>query len=85
MLGIPRAPGHRAYLSVGREVGALCVERLAVFLSPIHSRHSVALFKFGFPPSQDSSLGPVTGLSWGKRKFWRTCDRVGDSRHVGFL
>ena len=55
------------------------------FLSPIHSRHSVALFKFGFPPSQDSSLGPVTGLSWGKRKFWRTCDRVGDSRHVGFL
>ena len=26
------APGRRAYLSLGREVGALCVERLAVFV-----------------------------------------------------
>ena len=32
MPGILRAPGCRAYLSVGREVGALCVERLAVFV-----------------------------------------------------
>ena len=32
MHGIPHALGHRAYLSVGREVGALCVERLAVFV-----------------------------------------------------
>ena len=32
MHGIPRAPGHRAYLAVGREVGALCAERLAVFV-----------------------------------------------------
>ena len=32
MHGIPRALGHRAYLSVRREVGALCVERLAVFV-----------------------------------------------------
>ena len=32
MHGIPRAPGCRAYLSEGREVGALCVERLAVFV-----------------------------------------------------
>ena len=32
MHGIPRALGCRAYLSVGREVGALCVERLAVFV-----------------------------------------------------
>jgi len=32
MPGIPCAPGRRAYLSVGREVGALCVERLAVFV-----------------------------------------------------
>ena len=35
MPGIPRAPGHKAYLSVGREVGALCVERLAVFFPPL--------------------------------------------------
>ena len=32
MHGIPRALGCRAYLSVGREVGALRVERLAVFV-----------------------------------------------------
>ena len=32
MHGIPRAPGRRAYSSVGREVGAVCVERLAVFV-----------------------------------------------------
>ena len=32
MHGIPRAPGSRAYSSVGREVGAVCVERLAVFV-----------------------------------------------------
>ena len=38
------------------------------FLFPIYSRHSVALFK----TAQDSFLGPVTGLLWGKRKFWQT-------------
>ena len=32
MHGIPCALGRKAYLSVGREVGALCVERLAVFV-----------------------------------------------------
>ena len=32
MHGIPRALGRRAYLSLGQEVGALCVERLAVFV-----------------------------------------------------
>ena len=32
MRGIPRALGCSAYLSVWREVGALCVERLAVFV-----------------------------------------------------
>ena len=32
MHGIPHALGRRAYLSLGREVGALCVERLAVFV-----------------------------------------------------
>ena len=32
MHGIPRALGRRAYLSVGREVGALFVEHLAVFV-----------------------------------------------------
>ena len=31
MHGIPRAPGHRAYSSMGRKAGAVCVERLAVF------------------------------------------------------
>ena len=37
MRGIPRALGCIAYLSVWREVGALCVERLAVFVSYIQS------------------------------------------------
>ena len=37
MHGIPRAPGRRAYSSVGREVGAVCVERFAVFVSNIQS------------------------------------------------
>ena len=37
MQGIPRAPGRRAYSSVGRKVGAVCVERLAVFVSNIQS------------------------------------------------
>ena len=32
MHGIPRAPGRRAYSSVGWEAGAVCVERLAVFV-----------------------------------------------------
>ena len=32
MHGIPRALGRRAYLSVGREVGALCVEHLVVLV-----------------------------------------------------
>ena len=32
MHGIPRALGRRAYLSVGREVGAFCGEHLAVFV-----------------------------------------------------
>ena len=32
MRGIPRALGCIAYLSVWREIGALCVERLAVFV-----------------------------------------------------
>ena len=31
MCGIPRALGCSTYLSVWREVGALCVERLVVF------------------------------------------------------
>ena len=44
MHGIPRVPGRRAYSSVGREVGAVCGERLAVFV-PVYSRHSVALCK----------------------------------------
>ena len=35
MHGIPRAPGRRAYSSVGREVGAVCVEHLAVFVPPL--------------------------------------------------
>ena len=34
MRGIPHALGCRTYLSVGREVGALCVERLAVLIVP---------------------------------------------------
>ena len=36
MHGIPRALGRRAYLSVGREVGALFVEHLAVFVPTLH-------------------------------------------------
>ena len=34
MRGIPHALGCRTYLSVGPEVGALCVERLAVLIVP---------------------------------------------------
>ena len=34
MLGISRAQGCRAYSPVGREVGALCVERVAFFFVP---------------------------------------------------
>ena len=37
MHGIPCAPGRRAYSSVGQEVGAVCVKRLAVFVSSIQS------------------------------------------------
>ena len=37
MHGIPRAPGRRAYSSMEREAGAVCVERLAVFVSNIQS------------------------------------------------
>ena len=32
MHGIPHALGRRVYLSMGQEVGALCVVRLAVFV-----------------------------------------------------
>ena len=35
MHGIPHALGYSAYLSVWREVGALCVECLAVFVSSL--------------------------------------------------
>ena len=70
MQGIPRAPGRRAYSSVGREVGAVCVERLAVFVSNIQSFRSVVQKRLA--SESGFLLGPVTGLSWGKRKFWRT-------------
>ena len=76
MRGIPRALGCIAYLSVWREVGALCVERLAVFVSYIQSSFRRCVQNC-FPVSQDSFWGPVTGLFWGKRNFGRTCDRVG--------
>ena len=61
MHGIPRAPGCRAYLSVGREVGALCVERLAVFISNIPSSFR-SFVQNGFPLSQDSFLGSSYGF-----------------------
>ena len=77
MCGVPRALGCIACLSVWREVGALCVERLVVFCFLIYSRHSIDVFNKCFPVSQDSFLGPVTGLFWGKRNFGRACDRVG--------
>ena len=59
MLGIPRARGFRAYSPVGREVGALCVERLAVFCSlpsPPLAFHCVSVWRVPF------SLG--RGGSW---------------------
>ena len=58
MCGVPRALGCIACLSVWREVGALCVERLVVFFFffffLIYSRHSIDVFKKCFPVSQDS-------------------------------
>ena len=53
MRGIPCALGCSAYLSVWREVGALCVERLAVFVSYIQSLFPRFVQNF-FPVSQDS-------------------------------
>ena len=54
MRGIPRALGCIAYLSVWREVlGALCVERLAVFVSYIQSSFRRCVQNC-FPVSQDS-------------------------------
>ena len=52
MRGIPRALGCSAYLSVWREVGALCVERLAVFVSYMQSSFPRFVQNF-FPVSQD--------------------------------
>ena len=53
MRGIPRALGCIAYLSVWREVGALCVERLAVFVPYIQSSFRRCVQNC-FPVSQDS-------------------------------
>ena len=53
MRGIPRALSCIAYLSVWREVGALCVERLAVFVSYIQSAFRRCVQNC-FPVSRDS-------------------------------
>ena len=83
MRGIPRALGCIAYLSVWREVGALCVERLAV-LFPIYSFHSVDVFKTAFLLVRIpfwSSYGFVLG----ETQLWANFRSSLDSRHVGVL
>ena len=58
MPGIPRALGCRAYLSVWREVGALCVERLGVFVPSLphpSAFHCVAVWQV-----------PVLSRLWGQ-------------------
>ena len=85
MHGIPRAPGRRAYSSVGREVGAVCVERLAVFVSNIQlSFRSVV---------QKTACLRVRIPFWVQLQVCRGVnansgelgDRVRNSCHVGFL
>ena len=59
MHGIPRTPGCRAYSSVGREVGAVCVERLAVSIMILLS----LLLEKG-------QLGPDEGINVAISVFW---------------
>ena len=76
MHGVPSALGCRAYLSAGREVGALYVERLAIFVSYIQSPFRSFVQKTAFL-LVGTPLGSSYGFVKGKRKFWRTCDPVG--------
>ena len=68
MHGIPRAPGHRAYSSKGREAGAVCVECLAVFFSYVGSSLgflSCNFFPILNPQKQMANIGatPTTGAA----------------------
>ena len=81
MHGIPRAPGRRAYSSMGREAGAVCVERLAVFVSNIQSSfRSVVQKRLRIPFWVQ--LRVCRGLNANSGELG---DRVRNSRHVGFL
>ena len=78
MHGIPRAPGRRAYSSMGREAGAVCVERLAVFVSNIQlSFRSVVQKRLRIPFWVQLRVRRGVNANSG--------DRVRNSRHVGFL
>ena len=81
MHGIPRAPGRRAYSSMGREAGAVCVERLAVFVSNIQSSfRSVVQKRLRIPFWVQ--LRVCCGVNANSGELG---DRVRNSRHVGFL
>ena len=81
MHGIPRAPGRRAYSSMGREAGAVCVQRLAVFVSNIQSSfRSVVQKRLRIPFWVQ--LRVCCGVNANSGELG---DRVRNSRHVGFL
>ena len=80
MHGIPRAPGRRAYSSMGREAGAVCVQRLAVFVSNIQSSfRSVVQKRLRIPFWVQ--LRVCCGVNANSGELG---DQVRNSRHVGF-
>ena len=81
MHGIPRAPGRRAYSSMGREAGAVCVERLAIFVSNIQSSFRSVVQKRLRNPFW-VQLRVCHGVNANSGELG---DRVRNSRHVGFL
>ena len=84
MHGIPCAPGLRAYLLVGREVGALCVERLAVFV--FHIQLSFRSFVQERLSSESGFLfGSSYGFVLGETQILANLRSSWDSHHVGFL
>ena len=86
MHGIPCAPGRKAYLLVGREVGALCVERLAVFVSYIQLSYAFRSFVQERLSSESGFLfGSSYGFVLGETQILANLRSSWDSHHVGFL
>ena len=63
MHGIPGALGRRAYLSLGREVGPLCVERLAVFVPSLLHPLLSSVYQCDGVPVLSREWGLMAGLS----------------------